>query len=391
MERTWRVYRPSGGAVNSVWILALLLTMVATGVSGSSGDAFDRARSDEARLAVIVALIENGEFAEAEIALGQSGPVAEDDARWLNLLGLAVAGQGRPREAVTHYEAGLRLAPHLAALHRNLGITLVELGMRGRAMSEFKQATELDAGDLEAWLGLCNLQIRLRRYDGARYSLERFDDLAPDDARGWWARAEIADSVGEADEARRAWEWLELHDPSSETARHLGDLLRPLEPGFALDHYRRCFARDSTAVDCREQASRIALDLGQDRLAVELSAPALLLLSEAAYLNLLIAANNSSDIRNIESWIEIREPESPASWGVLALARRADGRQSDAVGAVESGLALAEDADLYNLLGVLRVETGDRDSARRAWLRALEIDPGHGPAKANLEEHPPAP
>jgi Flp pilus assembly protein TadD len=380
-----------GGAVNSVWILAFLMMSGATGASGSTGDALGRARSDEARLATIVALVEDDQFVEAEAALAQSGPVAHEDARWLNLLGLAVAGQGRPREAVTHYEAGLRLDPGLAALHRNLAITLVGLGMRGRAMTEFQQATELDAADTEAWLGLCNLQIRLRRHDGARYSLERLALLAPDDPRVWRARARIADENGDVDGARRAWRWLEEHDPSSGSARHLGDLLRTPQPELALDHYRNCIARDSTAVDCREQASRIALDLGRDQLAVDLSEPALLALSEAAYLNLLIAANNLANIQKIELWAEARAPGAAAGWGVLALALRADGRQADAVQAVQRGLALAEDADLYNLLGVLRVENGDLDSARRAWLRALEIDPGHGPAQANLDEHPESP
>jgi tetratricopeptide (TPR) repeat protein len=367
------------------------MMLVATESSGSPGDAIGRARSDEARLAVIVALVEDGEFAEAESALAQSGPVASEDARWLNLLGLAVAGQGRPREAVTHYEAGLRLAPGLAALHRNLAITLAGLGMRGRAMTEFQQATELDAADTEAWLGLCNLQIRLRRHHDARYSLERLDFLAPEDPRVWRARAELADRDGDADGARGAWDWLERHEPSSASARQLGDLLRAREPELALDHYRNCFTRDTTAVDCREQASRIAIDLGLNRLAVEFSEPALLSLSEAAYLNLLIAANNLANINNIEIWVELREPGGAAGWGVVALARRNDGRQADAAEAVERGLALAENADLYNLLGVLRVESGDLDSARRAWLRALEIDPGHGPAQANLDEHPAAP
>ena len=372
-------------------MLALLMVLAVTDVSGSSRDPLDRARSDEARLAMIVGLIEEGQFAEAENALAQSGPVASEDARWLNLLGLAVAGQGRPREAITHYESGIRLAPGLAALHRNLAITLVELGMRGRAMTEFRQATEIDASDPEAWLGLCNLQIRLRRHDGARYSLQQLDRLAPDDPRVWRARAGIADAVGDAPESRRSWDWLERHDPSRDSARRLGDLLRSPDPELAIDHYRDCFSRDSTAVDCREQASRIALDLGEDHLAVELSAPAFRALSESAYLNLLIAANNLSDIENIEIWARSREPGSAAGWGVLALARRADGRRRAAVEAVEKGLAFEDDADLYNLLGVLRIEAGDRDLARQAWLRALEIDPDHGPARANLDEHPPAP
>lgn len=391
LERTVRVYRACTVAVNSVPMLTLLLMLTATAVSGNSGDALERARDDEARLAIVVELIGDGKFAEAEIALGQSGAVAQEDARWLNLWGLAVAGQGRSQEAVGYFEAGLRRSPGLAALHRNLAITLLELRARGRALSEFQQATELDPADTEAWLGLCNLQLQLRRLDDARYSLERLQRMAPEDVRTWQARAALADRVDDRDESRRSWIWLEQNSPSSETARKLGDLLRSSDPALALDHYQDCFMRDSTAVDCREQASRVALDLGNDQLAVKIAAPALSALSESAYLNLLIAASNSSDIKNIEAWVESREPGSAQAWGVIGLARRADGRSDNAVEAVERGLVLAEDADLYNLLGVLRIEAGERELARRAWLKALEIDPGHGPAQSNLDEHPMAP
>jgi Flp pilus assembly protein TadD len=121
------------------------------------------------------------------------------------------------------------------------------------------------------------------------------------------------------------------------------------------------------------------------------SAPALAELSEAGYVNLLIAGSSASAMAELEEWVEHRPPRSAAGWGVVALARRTDGRSGEAVRAVEQGLELAESADLYNLLGVLRVERGDRAGAREAWAKALELDPDHGPARANLDEHPEGP
>lgn len=385
-----RFYRCWGPTVNSV---ALVLLLLAAGVPAARADReeeTERARRDEARLARIVELVAAGEYAAAQAELDAAGDVAERDPRWLNLRGLSLAGQGRDARAVQAYEAGLRRDPTLSALHRNLAISLVRLSARGRALTEFRQATELDPADAEAWLGLAELQMALGRLDGARESLDRLQELRGDDPRSWRARARLAALTGDEEMALAAWTWLEGHHPDAETARRLG-ALGAAGPDSALARYRDCIERDREAVDCREQATRLALEAGDPQLAVQLSAPALEALSEAGYLNLLIAAQENKAVAEIEGWVERRRPASAPAWGVVALVRRADGRGEGALAAVRSGLELAETADLYNLLGVLRVEAGDAEAARAAWRKALEIDPGFGPARQNLAEHPGSP
>ncbi len=369
--------------------MLLFLLLVASAATGQPKDGLDRARQDEARLAQVVEMVEAGRLEQAAAALDEAGELADTDPRWLNLRGLVAAGNGLHSEAVAFYEAGLRSDPTLAALHRNLAISLVEKRVRGRAVSEFRQATELDARDVEAWLGLCTLQTSLRRYEGAHTSLQRLIVLAPEDLRTGRARAALADADGQAPEQLAAWHWLEERAPAAHTARRLGEL--SADQAERLDRFRDCFGRDPGAVDCREQATSLAFVLGQPEQAVLYSEPALGQLSEAGYLNLLGAAAASSGSDKIESWLEIRQPENAAGWGVVASVRREQDRPEAAIEAVQAGLGLAETANLYNLLGVLRVEAGDRPAARAAWLKALEIDPGHGPARANLEQHPASP
>ncbi|RKZ07799.1 hypothetical protein DRQ53_00975 [bacterium] len=383
------MYRSSFLAVNPVATVLVLLLLLASAAMGQSTDGLDRARNDEARLAQVVEMVESGRLTEAAAALDEAGEVADSDPRWLNLRGLVAAGSGLHGEAVAFYEAGLRSDPTLAGLHRNLAISLVEMRVRGRAVSEFRQATELDSSDLEAWLGLCTLQTSLRRYEGAQTSLQRLIQLAPEDLRTGRARAALADADGQVPEQLAAWRWLEDRAPAADTARRLGELLS--DPAERLASFRDCFGRDPAAVDCREQATSLAFVLGQPEEAVLYSEPALGQLSEAGYLNLLGAAAASSGIEKIEAWIEARRPESAAGWGLVASVRREQDRPQAALEAVQTGLGLAETADLYNLLGVLRVEAGDRPAARAAWQKALEIDPGHGPARANLEQHPATP
>jgi tetratricopeptide (TPR) repeat protein len=371
-----------------VALLLGLFGLLGGTAEGNQSDVLDGSRNDEDRLAAIVVLIERGEFAKAEEMLAASGAVADSDPRWLNLRGLSAAGQGRHAEAIGHYEAGLRRDPGMPALHRNLAISLVEGGARGRALSEFRQATELDPLDTEAWLGLCTLQIRLRRADDASLSLDRLLQLSGGDPRTWRAMAELADLQDDAAAARSAWSWLEDNVPDDESARRLAALASDAgDDELALQHYLECFSRYSGAVDCRENATRIAAGLGRAKDAVDYSEPVLGDLSEAGYANLLLVATQSGT-GDVESWVSARPPATAEGWGLVALSRRDSGKSNKALEAVQSGLEVAETPDLFNLLGVLRLEAGDRSGAREAWLRALELDPAHGPARANLDEHP---
>lgn len=386
------MYREGQHPVNRVTGMLTLLILAMAGVQGASGqsaDGLDASRRDEADLARAIGFVSDGNLDAAEEVLDAAGDIADEDPRWLNLRGLVAAGRGDPGTAVRHYEAGLRADPGMAALHRNLAISLVALHARGRALTEFLQATELDPTDAEAWLGLCHLQNELHRYDDAALALERLERLAPEDVRTGWVRAELADARGTAADQLAAWSWLDARAANAETARRLGRLSE--DPAAQLGYFRTCVDRDSSAVDCREQVTRLEFMLGDAEAAVRASAGALMQLTEAGYLNLLVAAANSSGIPKVEGWVERRPPQLPGSWLVVASIRRDLGDPKAAMTAIRTGLGLAETADLYNLLGVLEVEAGDPDAARLAWHRALEIDPGHGPARANLEEHPPRP
>ena len=54
---------------------------------------------------------------------------------------------GRPGEALDHLEDAVRKGPDRPEYHRNLGAALLELGRRGRALSEYRQAVEMAPRD----------------------------------------------------------------------------------------------------------------------------------------------------------------------------------------------------------------------------------------------------
>jgi tetratricopeptide (TPR) repeat protein len=188
-----------------------------------------------------------------------------------------------------------------------------------------------------------------------------------------------------------AWSQLEELDPSPDSARRLGELSVSEDPAAALGHYLDCLDRDPGALDCREAASGLALRLDRPAQVLELGLPVVEDLSPPAYLNLLLAARNRSPDLRLEEIVALRAPASAEAWGVVALARRDTGRLEGARNAVQRGLEVAETPELYNLLGVIRLERGDRRGARSAWERALALDPDYAPARQNLDQTPESP
>jgi tetratricopeptide (TPR) repeat protein len=74
-----------------------------------------------------------------------------------NGLGVALAREGRTREAVEHFRTAIRLRPDHPNAHNNLGLTLLESGAGDAALERFRMAIELRPRYAEAHYNLANL------------------------------------------------------------------------------------------------------------------------------------------------------------------------------------------------------------------------------------------
>jgi tetratricopeptide (TPR) repeat protein len=83
-------------------------------------------------------------------------------------------------EARQAYEQALKLIPTDASLWNNLGATLEALGATNEALAAFRQATECTPPSRNAFLGMALLQIRSGLLDEAMRSLDKLQQLAPD-------------------------------------------------------------------------------------------------------------------------------------------------------------------------------------------------------------------
>ncbi|TKB69859.1 MAG: tetratricopeptide repeat protein [Nitrospira sp.] len=82
------------------------------------------------------------------------GLPAEDIALTRVLLGEALAGDGRPDEAILEYRAALRVLPESAGPHKRLGFLLLDRGDHASAIAEFRLALLKDPKGPDAHFGL---------------------------------------------------------------------------------------------------------------------------------------------------------------------------------------------------------------------------------------------
>jgi tetratricopeptide (TPR) repeat protein len=381
-----QVYRRSPWGVNSAWVFVpLLLLSAAAGATGLE-ERLERSRWLEAELARLAALVEEGRAVEVEAVLDELSEEVGDDPRWQNLWGTVLAARGDHRGAVERYTRAIRLDPSLVEPHLNLAVSLVRLGVTGRALSEFRQAAELDPTRIDAHLGLGRELVRLRRYAAALEPLRTARELAPRDPRVLRVLGEAAAGAGRVDLALEVWREVERLDPDAVSARRVAELLRERDPDAAASSYDDCVDRDPAAVECREAAAALHLQAGRAEAARKRLDSVIDELSPVALQNLYLATLRSEGPGAVAALRDRREPATGAGWGVLALALRDLDRGRQARDAVERGLALdPRDADLHSLHGVLLSEAGDREAARAAWRRALDIRPDHPEARANLD------
>ncbi|HVA48470.1 MAG TPA: tetratricopeptide repeat-containing glycosyltransferase family protein [Pirellulales bacterium] len=147
----------------------------------------------------------------------------------LNSLGVALARQGRTREAEQCFVDAVRAQADFAQAHNNLGNTLLEQGRREEARACYQRAVELKPDFAEAYNNLGNVQRELGQLDESIDNCRQALRLKPDLADGHF-------NLGAARFAQRCWEEaavsyrqaIALRPGHAEAHRYLGSALREL-------------------------------------------------------------------------------------------------------------------------------------------------------------------
>ena len=94
--------------------------------------------------------------------------------------GNVLFGLNRFQDARKAYEQALKLIPGNSGVWNNLGATLEALGATNEALAAYRQATACRPPSRNAFLGMTLLQIRLGELDDAARSLDKLQEIAPE-------------------------------------------------------------------------------------------------------------------------------------------------------------------------------------------------------------------
>jgi Flp pilus assembly protein TadD/mono/diheme cytochrome c family protein len=286
-----------------------------------------------------------------------------DDRVSLYNLGAALLGEGRYKEAVEVYERDGQNHPEDPRTLNALGAALEKAGEWQQALDRYRQAAPdsvqtADAANCDGRFNLARLEQQHDLFDEAARDYRTKLIVCPEDAETHSGLGDALAASGHAESAqseyRRA---LELDSGDLSAHYNLGVMALQSERfADAISHLEAALARKP---DFAEAHQRLAQAYGA-----------------------------SGQIEKAISHLREAEKLSPDASEIHALLSQAlDAASHPEEALVEARLAVklnAGDADGWNNLGVMEARAGSREAARSAFEHALQIQPDHAQAKANL-------
>src|SRR5215831_4178741 len=114
-----------------------------------------------------VNLVQRGEFDRAIAILQQIVDRAPNDLKAHNLMGIALSGAGRGREASEQFKKVLELDPAFVPALKNLGVQEITLGQTREAELHLSQALKLAPADPVCHWGLAEIAFREHQFQSA--------------------------------------------------------------------------------------------------------------------------------------------------------------------------------------------------------------------------------
>jgi tetratricopeptide (TPR) repeat protein/mono/diheme cytochrome c family protein len=116
-------------------------------------------------------------------------------------LGAVLESAGKLKEAITHYQAALRVSPDAVIAHNNLGAALQTMGDYEAAISHYRQAVKLKPDYANARYNLGNALLSAGKVDEATIHLRETLRLRPRDAGARNSLGSALATQGKLDEA----------------------------------------------------------------------------------------------------------------------------------------------------------------------------------------------
>ena len=214
-----------------------------------------------------MALVEQGRPAEALPHFERGLRLAPDDPAAHNDLGLALAKLGRLPEAVAQYETALRLRPTFAEAHNNLGLALSEMDRPADGLVHLETALRLKPTLATVHFNLGNTLAQLGRTDEAIARFEQAIRFNPKDAGACTNLGNVLVHTGRIAEAIQWYEMAGRLDPNDAMAQYnlamtLAQVGRTSE---AIEHFQEVLRLRPDDNEAREYLMRLQASLGTRR------------------------------------------------------------------------------------------------------------------------------
>lgn len=186
-------------------LLAACLSAAATASAspGSEELATKAARGKEAMAA--------GRFDQAAVLYAEIVKALPGEPGMLLNLGMALSMAGRPREAIPHLQAALKLRPDLFPASLFLGEARMALGQPAAAVEPLQKVLAAQPGNLQARQMLADALLSVARFEPAVRQFRKLSELAPQSPGAWYGLGRGYEGV-----ARVAFESLQRSAPDSD-------------------------------------------------------------------------------------------------------------------------------------------------------------------------------
>lgn len=274
----------------------------------------------EARYQLGLAYLETEKPDKAESELQKVLLQAPDKAEALLKLAIVQNRSNRPDEAIATIQKYLADNPKSSSALESLGTSYGLKKEWAQAESNWSEALALDATNLNARLGLAQLNIRANRMDEARALLEEGIVQTPKEKAAYFALANLEGYLGNRD--------------------------------AALQLYRKISGIDPADVEALYMSGMLSLDAG----------------------DLAAAEAIANDLRS-------RFPEHPAGWRLLGLSLLQKGELEKALVSLQESMKKMSDFGGFYFLGLTQYRLGQFELALNQFQKALDLQPTHVQAR----------
>jgi len=357
----------------------------------------------QAYLAIADIYAERGNDGEALAALLQALQIEPKNVLALRAAANLYLKNDEHRKALPLLETLVTVTPQSAEAHADLAAVYATKGDHKEAEAEFRRALELRADYFPALAGLGNLLSRAGDDKAAAPLLRKAVQLQPQSYEGHFLLGSTLNRLDRFEEARTELEQASklggANDPRVfyQLARAWGGLGKAPERKAALARFSELAKKQNDDEELQRKAAawideaRALLQAGDlENAAARLELAREVKPGDATLLFRLAGLN--FDMQRYDAAREYAQAAisiSPSTWlyhYLLGLVERSANRMTDARASLETAAKLqTTEAPVFNALGEVLMEQGERQAAIAAFEKAVKLAPNDATFRQNLE------